>query len=369
LDKLPCQLPKAAIVMDRKIERILIIRFGSLGDVVLTTPVIDALKAAFPAAEISFLTKVRYRDLLKADPRIARLVEFDSCGRHRGIGGLMKLISELRSGDFDLLVDLHSNLRSFVVRRLVRSRIKIRYDKRRWSRFLMVHCKFFKTKPVHTVDSYLAALRPLGLTTRDRTPMVFPPEDDLRFTENFLLERNVKMGDIVIGVHPGAKWEPKRWEPEKFAQVCRALTDRLKAKIVMFGEAGEEETVRQVASNLPEPSIIRAVGLSLGQLMAAIRRCDCLISNDSGPMHLASALRVPVVAIFGPTHPKLGFAPLGPEAVVFCADQECSPCSLHGEKRCRKRSRLCMDAVDPAEVAKAAERLIAEKSSLRGISD
>jgi heptosyltransferase-2 len=355
--------------MDRKIERILIIRFSSLGDIVLTTPVIDALRAAFPAAEISFLTKVRYRDLLKADPRVTRLVEFDSGGRHRGVGGLIRLISELRCGDFDLLIDLHSNLRSFVVRHLVRSRIKIKYRKRWWARFLMVHCKFLETKPFHTVDSYLAVLGPLGLTARDKIPMVFPAEDDLRFAGNFLLERKVKMDDIVIGVHPGAKWETKRYEPEKFAQICRRLVDSLNAKIVLLGEAGEEEMVWKIASELPESSTIRAVRLSLGQLMAVIRRCDCLISNDSGPMHLASALRVPVVAIFGPTHPRLGFAPLGPEAVVLCSDEECSPCSLHGEKRCRKQSRLCMDAIDPTEVAEAAERLIAEKSSIRGISD
>lgn len=361
--------PKAAMVTDRKVERILIIRFSSLGDIVLTTPVIDALKGAFPAAEISFLTKVKYRDLLQADPRITRLVEFDSGGKHRGTGGLMKLISELRSGDFDLLVDLHSNLRSFLVRHLVRSKTKIRYRKRWWFRFLMVHCKFLKTKPLHTVDSYLTALRPLGVKPEQRLPTVYPAEDDLQFTENFLLERNVKKDDIVIGVHPGAKWESKRWEPKKFAQVCRALIDRLRVKIVLFGEAGEEELVHQVASELPEPSTIRAVGLSLGQLTALLGRCDCLISNDSGPMHLASALRVPVVAIFGPTHPKLGFAPLGPKAVVLCANAECSPCSLHGEKRCRKQSRLCMDAIDPTEVAEAAERLIAEKSSIRGISD
>jgi heptosyltransferase-2 len=350
--------------MDRQIEKILIIRFSSLGDIVLTTPVIDALKGAFPAAEISFLTKLKYRDLLKADPRITRLVEFDSGGKHRRAGGLMKLISELRSGDFDLLIDLHSNLRSFFVRHLVRSKIKIRYHKRWWSRFLIVHCRFLKTKPLLTIDSYLAALKPLGLAPKHRLPTVYTAEDDLRFAGNFLLERNVKKDDIVIGVHPGAKWEPKRWEPKKFAHVGRALIDKLRAKIVLFGEVGEEETVRLVASELPEPSTIRAVGLSLGQLAALIKRCDCIISNDSGPMHLASAQRVPVVAIFGPTHPKLGFAPLGPKVAVFCANVECSPCSLHGEKKkCRKKSRLCMDAIDPAEVAEAAGGLIAENSS------
>jgi heptosyltransferase-2 len=349
--------------MDRKIEKILIIRFSSLGDVILTTPVVGALKSKFPESKIFFLTKVGYRDLLRADPRVSELVEFDPHGEHKGISGFLRLATELRKRDFDLLVDLHSNLRSFFLRRLVKSRIKLKYHKRWLSRFLMVHCKFLKTKPICTIDSYLGALKKLQIGHADRNPRIFPASDDLKFAENFLLEHHVKKGDIVIAVHPGAKWDTKRWNPEKFAEVCRTLVNRLSAKLMLLGEDGEEAVIRKVKSGLPADLAFEALGLPLAKLAALIRGCDCLISNDSGPMHLASASGVPVVAIFGPTHPKLGFAPVGSENLVLCADVECSPCSLHGEKKCNQKSRFCMDLIEPDQVVQAVEQLVKEKKS------
>ncbi len=349
--------------MDRKVKKILIVRFSSLGDVVLTTPVVGALKSAFPESKIFFLTKTGYRDLLRADPRISELVEFDPDGKHKGITGLLRLASELRSQDFDLLVDLHSNLRSFFIRHLVKSQIKLKYNKRWLTRFLMVHCKFLKTEPICTVDSYLGALSKLQIDHADRNPRIFPAADDLEFAENFLLEHDVKKGDIVIAVHPGAKWDTKRWDQEKFAEVCRTLVDRLTAKLMLLGEEREEAIIREVGSGLPVDRAFEVLNLPLGKLAALIRRCNCLISNDSGPMHLASALGVPVVAIFGPTHPKLGFAPVGSKNVVLCAEVKCSPCSLHGEKKCKQKSRFCMDLIDPDRVVQAVEQLSKEKKS------
>ena len=156
--------------MQKEINKILIIRFSSLGDVILTTPVIAALKAKFPHSELFFLTKAGYGDLLRNDPRIFSLVELDPAGKDRGLSEFMSLISELRSYDFDLLVDLHSNLRSFLVRHLVKSRIKLKYNKRWLSRFLMVHFKFLKTRPVSTVNSYLEVLKQLNVyPTENRT--------------------------------------------------------------------------------------------------------------------------------------------------------------------------------------------------------
>jgi heptosyltransferase-2 len=349
--------------MKGKVDRILIIRFSSLGDIVLTTPVIEALKVEFPESRIYFLTKARYGELLKADPRIFTVIEFDPQGKHKGVGGFLKLISELRSHDFDLLVDLHGNIRSFLVRHLIPCRKKLKYRKKRMTRLLMVYCKFIRTEPIHTVDSYLEVLNRLQIKTGKRIPQVFPHHNDIEFTENFLLEHGVKKDDILLGVHPGARWDTKRWDHEKFAQVCQALIDSLGVKVILIGEGREEEVVGKIKSSLPAMNVISAVDFPLGRLTALIARCDCLVSNDSGPMHLASALGVPVVAIFGPTHPKLGFAPLGPKSVALCTDAECSPCSLHGEKKCSKESRTCMDLIEPEMVIKTVEQLLIDKNS------
>lgn len=350
--------------MPKEMKRILIIRLSSLGDVILTTPVIAALKARFPHSELFFLTKARYADLLRNDPRIFSLVEFDPVRRHGGVSGFMSLISELRSHDFDLLIDLHANLRSFVLRRLVKSRVKLKYSKRGLRRWLMVYLRFLKTKPVRTVDFYLEPLKRLGVEALERNPLAFLSQEDLGYVDHFLLERGVKKNDIVVGVHPGAKWATKRWDEEKFARVCRSLAETPGHKILLLGDDSEAKPVGEIGKDVPDDRLVKAVGFPLGKVMSLIKRCDCLITNDSGPMHIASALQVPVVAIFGPTHPKLGFAPVGSKNVVLCADVECSPCSLHGEKRCSEKSRFCMDLIEPEMVVAAVERLLKEGKSI-----
>lgn len=350
--------------MQKNIEKILIIRFSSLGDVILTTPVISALKTKFPHSRIFFLTKSQYGDVLRTDPRIFSLIQFDPTEKHKGFPGFMRLVFQLRSYDFDLLVDLHANLRSFFVRHLVKSKIKLKYNKRWLSRFLMVHCKFFKTKSIHTVNSYMKVLKKMQINTPEKNPLIFLSRDDEESSKLFLLEQKVEKDDIVVGVHPGARWQTKRWDEGKFKQVCQDLIGRHNCKIMLLGDVGDEELTENISKDMPDAKLIKAVGLPAGRFMSLIRRCDCLITNDSGPMHMASALQVPVVAIFGPTHPRLGFAPVGSENVVLCANVKCSPCSLHGEKRCSMRSRFCMDLLGPEMVVEAVERLIGENKSI-----
>jgi heptosyltransferase-2 len=346
-----------------EIKKILIIRLSSLGDVVLTTPVIETLKTKFPQSRIFFFTKTQYGDVLRNDPRIFSLLEFDSHGKYKGFSGFSRLVSELRSYDFDMLVDLHANWRSFLVRRLTKSKIKLKYHKRLLSRFMMVYFKFLKIKPIQTIDSYLKVLRKIQIHAPNKTTMIFLNQDGVAFVEHFLLEERVKKDDIVIGVHPGAKWETKRWDEEKFRQVCQTLIRKHRCRIILFGDVGDEKLVQTISKDIPDEKLIKVIGLPLGKFMSLIKRCDCLVTNDSGPMHVAQALRVPVVTIFGPTHPQLGFAPVGSKNVVLCANVECSPCSLHGKRKCHKKSRLCMDLVQPEMVVEAVESLLKDKKS------
>jgi len=350
--------------MQKKIEKILIVRFSSLGDIILTTPVIGALKTKFPQSRIFFLTKAQYGDMLRADPRILSLIEFDPTGKHKGVSGFVKLIEKLRTYDFDLLIDLHANLRSFFIRHLTKSKIKLKYNKRWLSRFLMVRFKFLKTKTIRTVDSYLKVLKNMQINAPEKNPLLFLSQDDVEFSKHFLLEQKVEKDDIVMGVHPGARWQTKRWDEGKFEQVCQVLIDRFNCKIMLLGDVEDKKLIEKIKKNLPDTKLIKAVGLPLGKLMSLIKRCDCFITNDSGPMHIASALQVPVVAIFGPTHPRLGFAPVGSKNEVLCANVRCSPCSLHGEKRCKKKSRYCMDLIQPEMMVEAVEKLLQEKNPI-----
>ncbi|MGB8657209.1 MAG: glycosyltransferase family 9 protein [Candidatus Zixiibacteriota bacterium] len=350
--------------MDRKMQKdvfkILVVRFSSLGDIVLTTPVIQALKSGFPNSHIFFLTKTQYADLFRDDLRMFSVSQFDKDGKHKGLRGFLRLVRELRSHDFDLLIDLHANLRSSLVRHLTKSEVKLKYDKRRLSRFLMVGLKFLKTKPVRTIDSYLGVLEKLDIAPSDKAPYLYLSKADIEFSEHFLLEEKVKKDDIVVGVHPGARWETKRWDEAKFRQVCQVLVRKVNCKILLLGDAGDKELIERISTGMPAGTMVKATGLPLRKLMSLIKRCACLVANDSGPMQIAWALQVPVVAIFGPTHPHLGFAPTGANAVILCANVKCSPCSLHGKRRCHKKARLCMDLITPEMAIEAVERLLPE---------
>jgi heptosyltransferase II len=351
--------------MQEKFDKILIIRLSSLGDIVLTTPVFNALKKNFPQSQIYFLTKTQYRDLLVNDPRLSGLIEFDPQERHKGLGGFKRMLDELKLYQFDLLIDLHANLRSFFIRHLSNSKIKIKYKKRWFSRWFMVHLKFLKTKPRQTVDSYLDVLKSINIESQDGTPALFLSQNDIEFKEKFLMDSRIKKDDIVIGIHPGTRWETKRWDEQKFGLVGQILVQKLSCKIILFGDSVEDKVLKDITANLPVSNVINAMGLPLGKLASLIKRCDCLITNDSGPMHIAEALQVPVVAIFGPTHPKLGFAPIGQPNVVLSANVECSPCSLHGERKCHKKTRLCMDLITADMVVKAVEGLLKKHKTIR----
>jgi heptosyltransferase-2 len=125
--------------------------------------------------------------------------------------------------------------------------------------------------------------------------------------------------------------------------------------------------IERIRPRAEDEGVFKAVNLPLNEFMSLINRCDCFVTNDSGPMHIASALGVPVVAIFGPTHPNLGFSPIGSANVVLTANVECSPCSLHGEKKCHEKSRYCMDLIEPEMVTDAVGKLLQTKlSSQRG---
>jgi len=338
--------------------RILVVRFSSLGDLVLTSSPIKSLQQAYPQAEIFFLTKDRYCGIAAELPFVSQIISFDSDTKHKGIAGFFNLIEELKSFKFDIIVDLHSNWRSFLVRRFLAAPHKVKYHKRSWARFLMVHWKWLKIKPQHTLELYQSALCKLGISGSILPPQLDLKPEDSNWAISYLKERKVFSGDYLIGLSPGAKWETKRWDKEKFAETGQILAGKLNAKIIIFGDEKEKELANRITQSLTGKNPITAIGLKLNQLTALIDRCKILISNDSGLMHIATARKVPVVAIFGPTHPKLGFTPFGEKSIALSANVQCSPCSLHGQTPCYQKSRFCLDFISPQKVVEESLKIL-----------
>jgi len=344
--------------MQDKKYRILVIRLSSLGDIILTTPVLDALKDNCRNSEICFLSKQKYQGLFESDPRVHSVIYFEPEGKDKGFSGLLRLIRGLNQKKFDLIVDLHSNLRSLLIRLLVRAGKKVHYNKKIIPRLLMVHLKRWKVKPVSTIDNYLKSLGEITIKAWSRIPRLYSKNENKIWVENFFIENGLLRDQILVGIAPGAKWETKRWELDKFSFVAKSLSQDLCAKILLVGNKEDQQLIEEIEDHVGKEKIIQAVDLHLDRLIALVERCGLFISNDSGLMHIASSLGVPTIGIFGPTSPGLGFSPSGLEDKVFWAGVECSPCSLHGEKDCVKESRYCMDDIKPEKIIEEAKRIL-----------
>ena len=319
-------------------RRILVIRFGALGDLVLGTVLLAALREAHPRAEIWWVTKERWAPLLRADGRIDRLVVLPEGG---SLGGLL---AELESVPFDLVLDAHANLRSRALCALLPPTPVRRLEKDGLARWILL-----RGGPVlpglrrRLVDRLLDLVPELGPERRGRLrPRIVPGTDALgRASEWTGDERR------WIAVAPGAKHPTKQWPAERFAALCGRLADEGFGVIVMGGP-DEATTIARVVDDARDagpPQAVRAwpVDRSLDESAAVLGACDLLVGNDSGLVHLAEAVGTPAVVLFGPTVREWGYFPLDPRSVVVERPEvPCRPCSKVGDRPCHQTQRWCL---------------------------
>lgn len=360
-----------AMTVSEAPSRILIVRFSSMGDIVLTSPVTRRLSRICPGAEIDFLTRTEYAPLARSLPGVSQVVCFEP------EKGLWPLVSRLRRRRYDLVIDLHGNMRSRLVVLAGNARRFARYDKRRFARMAMVAMPGRSTSVPHTVDRYLEVLDTLdavgtldadgasprggaGRTAEDRIPQLIVDASATAEVMDRMAEKGIGPEVPVLGVAPGASHAPKRWPPDRFALVADRLAEVHGMGILLLGGEGDRSVVAEVADAMKRPAVNWSGATDLSLLPAAVQRCRVLVSNDSGPMHVASAVGTPVVGIFGATHPRLGFAPLGLEDTALSLDLPCSPCSLHGDRACRFGTHACMEDLPAQRVIDEAERRISK---------
>jgi len=340
-------------------SKILILQTAFIGDVILATPLIRVVYERFPAAEIHFLTIPSSRDLVETLPTIRKLWIFDKRGKDNGFIGLIKLARQLRQEKFQLALVPHRSLRSASLVFLAGIPRRIGFD--RSSGAFLFTDKVIYQHSLHEVERNLSLLGPLRLKPSEKIfPEVYPDDQDKEFVENWLKGCGINESTPYITLAPGSVWYTKRWPAEYWAALADLLNGE-KYKIILIGSAADKYLSSKIIS-ASSTGIIDAFGLfTLRQSAELIRRSRLLISNDSAPTHLGSAVRIPVLTIFGSTISSFGFSPCSAGSrVVENKNLDCRPCTDHGRMKCPLKHFKCMQDLTPAMVFEIVQKMLHE---------
>ncbi len=329
---------------------VLIIRFGRLGDVVLTASATRAVRTALPDHRIDYVTHEAYAAVAALLPGVDRVIPAEP-------GGALASSRATQRGldpSYELLVDLHGNIRSRALGALTRAGKRVRYRRDSLRRRILVRFKWGAGKGLPVWRRYLSALESAGIPVSAEAPRIEPPDGP---------------PGGVIALAPGAGRETKRWPEERFAEVIREIHSRWRLPMVLIGSTGETQLLERIAAGTPTVPVRVMAGDPIPEVASVLCKCALLITNDSGLLHLSEAVGTPVIAIFGPTTPELGFAPSDKRSVLLTENLECSPCTLHGSDRCPvpERNHQCMRDLTVRAVLAELPRFLDGEGDLRGV--
>ena len=334
-------------------RRIAVLRLSSLGDVILTLPVVRALHRFFPAARIEYWTKEEFADVVRFDPAIAhvRRLERDA----RGPEDLISMSAELE--DCDLIVDLHRSTRTRVLTFRQKAPV-LRAASFRLTRARWVHARWSRPRPApHALERYAAALAPLAIAA-EGVPELEAGEEAERWAAEWL--KAWRPPETPVALCPGARHATKRWPEAHWLALDEALARRGAARLYLSLEA-ERQALPALAARVAGDPGVRWSCEPLPRMAAQLSRCRAAITCDSGLMHLAAARGLAVVAMFGSTSPALGFSPAGEGHQVLCRNEPCQPCTLHGREACPQRHFRCMTELRPEQVLAALSQIEARR--------
>jgi heptosyltransferase-2 len=329
-------------------ERILILQTAFIGDVVLTLPLIQVLHQEIPDSTIDVVAIPVAAAVLDNHPAIRRVIVYDKRGRDAGIRGILQLGRRLKEGGYDAAVVPHRSLRSALIPLAGRIPTRIGFSSSA-GRFLFTKTVEYR-KESHEVARNLSLLTALGIKSVGRPlPSVYPSAADQQRVNKLLIElvpHNRSALEHLVAIAPGSVWNTKRWPEEYFAELVRLLRKN-GHPVALIGGPADASLCEEIRRSAGHDGVLSAAGaLTLLQSAELIRRAAILVSNDSAPMHLAVAVRTPVVAIFGATVPEFGFAPLGEHDQVLGIDGlSCRPCSIHGGDTCPIKTFDCMQRI------------------------
>lgn len=355
-------------------QRVLVRAPNWIGDAVMCEPALRGLRSLFPPAELTILAKPSIAELYTGCSGVDQVLVYDDKGTHVGIAGKWALAGLLRRHHFDLAVLFQNAFEAAFLAWL--AGIPRRYGYATDGRVLFLTQPVAVPRPeslVHQVEYYWNMLKPLGVSGDAPLPTLHVSTDEDRIVDDRLASAGIDSAHLMVGINPGSTYGgAKRWLPERFAEVAQRVVRQLEREagvcvaVAILGGRGEESLGKNIASRLDCRSIVLSGTTTIRELMALVKRCRLLITNDTGPMHIAAAFGVPIVAVFGPTDSRTT-APYGQEQSVVREPVDCAPCLLRDcpiDHRCM--TRISVDRVYETAVQQLAG--LSRLSGRRGLS-
>ena len=339
-------------------KNVLILQTSFLGDTVLTLPLICEVRRRFPVKKLTLLCLPPSRELLLDHPAIDEIITDDKKNSDRGWRGVRRTAARLKEKQFTVALTPHKSLRSAFLLYLadIPHRVGFR-ESRGWFLF---HQRAERNPRLHDVERNLSVLQAFGVPPEDcRRTIDMPVAPAMQHTvDEKLRALGVSDREPIFGVSPGSVWRTKRWSSAGFAALIRMLREKHGCQVLLFGGSEDAAVVEDVQRQCGHSAISLVGRIGLGELAAAISRCRVFVTNDSGPMHIAVARRIPTVAVFCATTPDLGFYPYTSNAIVVQRDLACRPCASHGGRRCPLGTEDCIRQISPQTVMQAVETLL-----------
>jgi lipopolysaccharide heptosyltransferase II len=337
------------------IRSILVVRLYFVGDVLLSTPVLAALRQTFPAARITVLIKKRAREILFGNPNVDEVMEYDAVERYHSPRWSLRLARELRRRRFDLAVDLTGDLRSSWLLFASDPGFRVGVNHAGLGFLLDRRIPYRADGPV--VDHLVSAVEAVGARLPgEAAPRMYLSEEERVRAHSILSGVKIESGDAYVALAPGANWPFRRWPAERFGQLAAFARDGLGLPSVVLGSP-DDGAIGDAVVGSSSGAATSLVGRTTLRTLAAVSAgADAFVGNDSGPLHVAASVGTPVVGLFGPNTPER-FAPRGAPSRVIWPAYACSPCS---QKRCVRPEDPCMSVITVDEVYRALEDLVRE---------
>jgi len=325
------------------VVKFLIIRFSSIGDIVLTSPVARCIKTQVEGARIHYLVRQKFGALVSTNPFIDKVHLFEN--------DLNKTIKELKSENFDYIIDLHNNIRSFLVKLRI-SAIPFSFHKQNFNKWLLVHLKINHLPGISIVDRYLDTVKTFDVTNDGRGLDYFIPVKDFVNTTSFPVAFH--KGFIVFTI--GANHATKRMPVEKIIDLIKNIN----LPLILLGDGNDKIQGDQIVSAVGN-NVFNACGLyNINQSASIVKQSKVVISHDTGLMHIAAAFGKKIISVWGNTVPEFGMYPYQPDPdsrIIQVENLKCRPCSKLGFKKCPKKHFRCMNDINTKQVAHLAREL------------